>query len=90
MKEAGIVQIMTSILWRQNTVAQFIATRPILGLCEVAERRTGTRVTRRWWEQTEIDWKASREKAQKSYALIVGPLIDDDMVRLCKAILTII
>ena len=32
MKEAGIVWIRTSILRRQNTVAQFIATRPILDL----------------------------------------------------------
>ena len=62
MKEAGVVRIRTSILRRQNTVAQFIATRPILGLCEVAERRPGTRVPWRWWEQTGIDWKAAREK----------------------------
>ena len=33
MKEAGFVRIRKSILWRQNTVAQFIATRLILGLC---------------------------------------------------------
>ena len=57
------MRIRTSILWGQKTVAQFIATRPILGLCEVAERRPGTRVLRRWWEQTGIDWKAFREKA---------------------------
>ena len=63
MKEAGVVRIRTSILRRQNTVAQFIATRPILGLCEVAERRPGTRVPRRWWEKTGINWKAAREKA---------------------------
>ena len=63
MKEAGVVRVRTSILRRQNMVAQFIATRPILGLCEVAERRTGTRVLRRWREQTGIDWKAAREKA---------------------------
>ena len=63
MKEAGVVRVRTSILRRQNTVAQFIATRPILGLCEVAERRRGTRVQRRWWEQTGIDWKSAREKA---------------------------
>ena len=31
-KEAGIVQIRTSILRRKNTVAQLIATRPILDL----------------------------------------------------------
>ena len=63
MKEAGIVRIRTLILRRQNTVAQFIATRPILGLCKVVVRRTGTQVPRRWWEQTGINWKASREKA---------------------------
>ena len=61
-KEAGVVRVRTSILRRQNTVAQFIAMRPILGLCEVAERWRGTRVPRRWWEQTVIDWKSAREK----------------------------
>ena len=63
MKEAGIVLIWTSILRRQNMVAQFIATRSILGLCEGAVRRPGARVPRRWWEQTGIDWKGAREKA---------------------------
>ena len=63
MKETGVVQIWTLILWRQNTVAQFIATRPILGLCEVAERRPGTWVRKKWLEQTGIDWKAAREEA---------------------------
>ena len=43
-------------------VAQFIATQPILCLCEVTERRPGTRVPRRWREQTGIDWKAAREE----------------------------
>ena len=63
MKEEGVVRIRMSILQRQNSVAQFIATRPILGLCEVTERRPGTRVPRRWWEQTGIDWKTAREAA---------------------------
>ena len=49
MKEAGIVRIRTPILRRQNTVAQFIATRPILGLCEGAVRRPGAQVPSRWW-----------------------------------------
>ena len=64
MKEAGIVWIQTSILRRQNTVEQFIATRQILDLCEKAIRRPGARVPRRWWEQTGIDWKGAREKAE--------------------------
>ena len=66
MKEAGIVWIRTLILRRQNTVAQFIATRPILDLCEKSNIRPGAQVTRRWWEQTGIDWKGSRERADAS------------------------
>ena len=49
-------------------VAQFIATRPILGLCEVAERRRGTRVPQRWWEQSGIEWRLAREKAAAAQA----------------------
>ena len=30
------------------------------GAREVAERRRGTRVPRRWWEQTDINWKSAR------------------------------
>ena len=66
MKEAGIVRIRTSILRRQNTVAQFIATQPILDLCEKAIIRPGSRVPRRWWEHTGIEWKGAREKAEAS------------------------
>ena len=66
LKEAGVVRARTLVLRRQNTVAQFIVTRPILGICEVAERRRGTRVPQRWWEQSEIDWGLAREKAAAS------------------------
>ena len=64
MKEAGIVRIRTSILRRKNKVAQFIATRPILNLCEKANRRPGAQVPRRWWEQMGIDWNGARERAK--------------------------
>ena len=63
MKEAGVVRIRTSILQSKNTVAQFIAKRPIMGLCHVAERWLETRVPRMWWEQTGINCKAARETA---------------------------
>ena len=66
MKEKGIVGIRTSILRRQNTVAQFIATRPILDLCKQATWQPGAQVSRRWWEQTGIDLKGAREKAAAS------------------------
>ena len=29
----------------------------------MAERRRGTRVPQRWWEQSGIDWSLAREKA---------------------------
>ena len=45
MKETGMVGIRTSILRRQNMVAQFIVTRPILDLCEKATQRPGARVS---------------------------------------------
>ena len=63
MKETGMVGIRTSIIRRHNMVAQFIATRPILDLCEQATRRPGARVYRRWWEQTGVYLKGAQEKA---------------------------
>ena len=68
LKEVGVVRDRTSVLWRQNTVAQFIATRPILGLCKVAEKRRGTCVPHRWWEQSGIDWSLARKKAAAAEA----------------------
>ena len=37
MREAGLTDIRKSIANRQNTVAQYIATRPLLDLCEGPE-----------------------------------------------------
>ena len=49
MKEVGLTDVHTSINRRQNTVAQYIATQPLLDLCEGATKREGARVTLRWW-----------------------------------------
>ena len=68
IKDAGIVRVRTSVLRRQNTVEQFVATRPILDLCEGTERQGGTRVPQRWWEQTGIDWRLAREKSESAEA----------------------
>ena len=51
MVESGFEGIGTYITRRQNTVAQYIATQPILDLCERSARRPGARVSWRWWEQ---------------------------------------
>ena len=41
MEEEGFKEIGVYILKRQNTVAQYIATRPILDLCKRTVRRPG-------------------------------------------------
>ena len=62
MREAGLTDIGNSIANGQNTVAQYIATRPLLDLCEEARAREGTRVPMRWWNQTGIDWEAAKTR----------------------------
>ena len=51
MQEAGIEGIWKDVTRRNNIVAQYIATRPIMDLCERAMQRVGARVSRRWWNQ---------------------------------------
>ena len=61
--EARLEGIRKSVTIRQNMVAQYIATRPILDLCERATRRPGARVSRRWWEQDGIDLEGAKKRA---------------------------
>ena len=56
MKEAGFTDVRMSITRSQNMVAQYIATRPLLELCEGAKQQGGARVTMRWWDQKGINW----------------------------------
>ena len=49
MAEAGFEEIGTYVTRRQNMVAQYIATRPILDFYERSAWRTGERVYRKWW-----------------------------------------
>ena len=67
-KDAGIVRARTSVLRRHNAVSQFVAKRPILGLCEGTERRGGAQVPQRWWEQPGIDWRLEREQNERAEA----------------------
>ena len=62
MKEAGFTDVGTSLNRRQNTVAQYIATRPLLELCEGATQRGGARVKMRWWDQQVIDWEKAKAR----------------------------
>ena len=62
MKEAGLTDVRTPINIRKNTFAQYIATRPLLDLCEGAKQREGAWVTLRWWDQSGIDWEKAKAK----------------------------
>ena len=68
MREAGFEGIQKAVTRRHNTVAQYIATRPILDLCERATQRVGARVSWRWWDQEGIDLKAAKEQAAEAIA----------------------
>ena len=65
MGEAGLQEVDTYVYRRQNTVAQFIVTRPIMDLCLAAERRMGSRVYNRWWEQDGLDVEGIRTAARE-------------------------
>ena len=62
MREAGLIDIRKSIANRQNTVAQYIATRPLLDLYEGARAREGAKVPMRWWDQADINWETAKSK----------------------------
>ena len=46
----GLDEIGVYIARCQNTVAQYITTRPIMDFCLVAEQRWVIRLLWRWWE----------------------------------------
>ena len=66
MREAGFEGIIKSVTRRQNTVAQYIATRPILDLCERSTWQLGARVSLRWWEQDGIDLEGAKKRATEA------------------------
>ena len=51
----GLEEIGVYIARRQNMVAQYIATRPIIDLCLAEERNPGMRLFKRCWEQLALN-----------------------------------
>ena len=49
--ESGLQEVETYISCCQNTVALYIATKPIMTLCLVTEIRLEIMGYKRWWEQ---------------------------------------
>ena len=63
MAEARFQEVDTYISHHQNTMVQYIATRPIMDLCLTAKQRSGPRVTMWWWEQEGLDLEGMRTAA---------------------------
>ena len=66
MKEAGFKDIRTYINNRQNMVAQYIAMRPLLDLCEGTNQIGGARVSGRWWDQKGVDWEKAKARVAET------------------------
>ena len=66
MSEAGLKELETYVYYHQNKVAQYIATRPIMGLCLATKRRPGIRVAMRWWEKEVWDLEGMRTEAREA------------------------
>ena len=45
---------------------QYIATQPLLDLCEGVRAREGAKVPQRWWEQAGIDWEKAKAKGEET------------------------
>ena len=54
LEMVGLEEIGAYIARRQNTVAQYILTRPVMDLCLVEEWKTGMRLYMQWWENPTL------------------------------------
>ena len=51
----GLEEIGVYIALFKNTVAHYIVNRPIMDLCLAAKWKLRMRLSRRWWEQSDLD-----------------------------------
>ena len=66
MAEAVFQEVETYVSCHQNTVLQYIATRSIMDLCLAEQRRPGTRVVMKWWEQEDLDLEGMRTASREA------------------------
>ena len=64
MAASCLEEAKTYVLRRQRTITQYIATHPILELYMEAERRLGSWVAQRWWEQGGLYLEGGGEAAR--------------------------
>jgi hypothetical protein len=51
LEECGLETINTYIQKRRDTIATYVATRPIFDACRQGEQRSGLMPRQWWWEQ---------------------------------------
>ena len=85
MVETVFEGIEKYIMRRENTVAQYIATQPILDLCEQSARRPRARVSQRWWEQEGLDLEGVKKRSAAATELDVEETIGEDVGILLEA-----
>ena len=56
MRSVGLDEVETYILYQHNNISQYIVTRAILGLYLSSKQLPGARVTRRWRDQSRINY----------------------------------
>ena len=66
MRDAHFEGIRKASMRRQNMVAQYITTRPILDLCEQATQRLTVRVSQQWLEQEGVDLETSKVRVAET------------------------
>ena len=66
IRTAVLEKIGTYTYSRKNTVAQYIATHPIMDLCLDTEMRTGLRTPTRWWDQEGLLFPGRLEEGEES------------------------
>ena len=66
MAEEGLQEVETYVSSRQNTVAQLIATRPIIDLCIAAEQRPRPWVSNQLWEQDGVYVEGMQTEAREA------------------------
>ena len=64
MAEAGFKDIGVYVTRSHNTFVQYIATRPILNLCERSVQRMGAWVSGQWREKEGLDLEGAKERAE--------------------------
>ena len=72
MQEDRFEGISKSVTRRQNTVAHYIATRPILDLSERSTPQLGARVYLRWWEKAGIDLEGGKKMEAEAATVLVS------------------